>query len=215
MANKPVKNRRKRDGAQNEFKEELIDLARVTRVVKWWRRMRFRATVVVWNEKWKVWLGIWKANEVTIAIKKAIVAAKKNLIIIPIVNWTIDRDVKVKFKWAQILIMPACEGTWVIAWWSVRKIAEVAWIHNILSKRFWSTNKLTNSQAMMKAIGVLANANKSTKKVETDTKWDEENKEGNKEIKIENKDGNKGEDKKEDKKENKDGPSSDDKNTSN
>ncbi len=172
MANKPVKNRRKRDGAQSEFKEELIDLARVTRVVKWWRRMRFRATVVAWNEKWKVWLGIWKANEVTIAIKKAIVSAKKNMKILPLKNWTIDRDIKVKFKWAQILLMPACEGTWVIAWWSVRKIAEVAWVHNLLSKRFWSTNKLTNAQAMMKAIEILATANRPKEEESEVVKWE-------------------------------------------
>lgn len=151
---------RKRDSAQNEFKEELIDLARVTRVVKWWRRMRFRATVVAWDGKWVLWLWVWKANEVTIAIKKAIMNAKKDLIKLPIVDWTIDRDVFVKYKWAQILLMPACEGTWIIAWWSIRKMAEVAWLHNLLSKRFWSTNKLVNAQAMMKAIRILESANK-------------------------------------------------------
>lgn len=152
---------------QSEFKEGLIDLARVTRVVKWWRRMRFRATVAAWDWKWRVWLWVWKANEVTIAIKKAIHNAKKDLITLPIVNWTINRDVFVKFKSARVLLMPAWEGTWIIAWWSIRKIAEVVWIHNLLSKRFWTNNKLVNAQAMMKAIWVLIEANKQFKKKQT------------------------------------------------
>lgn len=139
-----------------EFSEELIDLARVTRVVKWGRRMRFRATVVIWNRKWKVWLWIWKSNEVSLAVQKAVSDAKKKLLTVPLANWTIAHDIKLKFKWAQILIMPAWAGTWIIAWWSVRKISDLLWIENILSKRFWSTNKLTNAQAMMKALEILS-----------------------------------------------------------
>lgn len=165
---------RNKESVQNEFKEELIDLARVTRVVKWWRRMRFRATVVAWNWKWKVWLWVWKANEVATAIKKAISSAKKELKFLPIINWTIDRDVLVKFKWAQVLLMPACEGTWIIAWWSIRKIAEVAWVNNLLSKRFWSTNKLVNAQAMMKAITVLWNTNEHIKNSKKEKNIDKE-----------------------------------------
>ena len=143
---------RKRDSAQNEFKEELIDLARVTRVVKWWRRMRFRATVVAWDGKWVLWLWVWKANEVTIAIKKAIMNAKKDLIKLPIVDWTIDRDVFVKYKWAQILLMPACEGTWIIAGWAARKVLMVAWYQDILAKRYGSSNLINNAKATIKAL---------------------------------------------------------------
>ena len=144
---------------KSPFKEELIDIARVTRVVKWWRRMRFRATVVVWDENWKVWLWTWKAWEVATAIQKAVTAAKKNMISFTIVNWTIAREVDLKYKSARILIMPACEWTWIIAWWSIRKIAEVCWIHNLLSKRFGTTNKLVNAQAMMNAIQALSEMN--------------------------------------------------------
>ena len=172
--NKNTKNRwRKRDEVKKEFKEQLIDLARVTRVVKGWRRMRFRATVVIWNEKWKVWLWTWKANEVATAIQKASISAKRNLLVLPLVKWTIAKDVNIKFKWARILIMPACEGTWIIAWGSIRKIAEVAWVHNMLSKRFWTTNKLVNAQAMMEAIAMLSKVKLKKSDIEVEEKKDQ------------------------------------------
>lgn len=139
-----------------EFSEELIDLARVTRVVKWGRRMRFRATVVVWNKKWKVWLWTWKSNEVAVAVQKAVQDAKKSMLDFPIVNWTIAHEIKVKFKGSQIVLIPAGPGTGIIAWGSVRKIADLVWIENLLSKRFGTTNKLVNAQTTMMALRTLA-----------------------------------------------------------
>lgn len=141
---------------KKEFFEELIDLARVTRVVKWWRRMRFRATVVIWNRKWKVWLWVWKSWEVATAVQKAVADAKKKILDFPIVNWTIAHNLQHKFKWAQILLMPAWPWTWVISWWSTRKIMDLMWVENVLTKRFWSTNKLTNAQATIQALEVIA-----------------------------------------------------------
>ena len=177
--NRKGDNRGNRKKEPKEFSEELIDLARITRVVKWGRRMRFRATVVIWNRKWKVWLWVWKSNEVALAVQKAVADAKKWLVDLPIVNWTIAHDIKLKFKWAQILIMPAWAGTWIIAWGSLRKIADLAWIENILSKRFWSTNKLVNAQAMMKALNILARrtiVSKHEKKEEIAVESNEEEK---------------------------------------
>lgn len=141
---------------KKEFFEELIDLARVTRVVKWWRRMRFRATVVIWNRKWKVWLWVWKSWEVALAVQKAVADAKKTLLIFPIVNWTIAHSLQYKFKWAQVLLMPAWPWTWIISWWATRKILDLMWVENVLTKRFWSTNKLTNAQATMLALRIIA-----------------------------------------------------------
>ena len=141
---------------KKEFFEELVDLARVTRVVKWWRRMRFRATVVIWNRKWKVWLWVWKSWEVALAVQKAVADAKKSLLNLPIVNWTIAHSLQYKFKWAQILLMPAWPWTWIISWWSTRKIMDLVWVENVLTKRFWSTNKLTNAQATMQALRIIA-----------------------------------------------------------
>ena len=141
---------------KKEFFEELIDLARVTRVVKWWRRMRFRATVVIWNRKWKVWLWVWKSWEVALAVQKAVADAKKTLLTFPIVDWTIAHNLQYKFKWAQILLMPAWPWTWIISWWATRKILDLAGVENVLTKRFWSTNKLTNAQATMKALTIIA-----------------------------------------------------------
>jgi small subunit ribosomal protein S5 len=86
-----------------EFEEEVLQIDRVTRVVAGGRRLRFRATVVIGNRKRKVGIGTGKANEVVIAIAKAIAKAKKNLIMIPIENDTIPHDVKVKFKASKAL----------------------------------------------------------------------------------------------------------------
>lgn len=153
----------KKERVAKEFFEELIDLARVTRVVKWWRRMRFRATVVIWDKKWRVWLWVWKSWEVATAIKKAVSDAKKKMINFPIINWTIAHPIKLKFKWAKILMMPAGPGTWIISWGSTRKIADLLWIENILTKRFWSTNKLVNAQITMKALAILADRTDKSK----------------------------------------------------
>ncbi len=138
-----------------EFEEEVLQIDRVTRVVAGGRRLRFRATVVIGNRKRKVGIGTGKANEVVIAIAKAIAKAKKNLIMIPIENDTIPHDVKVKFKASKLLLMPAKPGTGIIAGGALRKIVELAGIKNILSKSLGTNNKLSNAQASMIALKML------------------------------------------------------------
>ena len=138
-----------------EFEEEVLQIDRVTRVVAGGRRMRFRATVVIGNKRKKVGLGTGKANEVTVAIQKAISKARKNLLIIPIENDTIPHEVEIKFKAAKMLLMPAGPGTGIIAGGPLRKILELAGVKNILSKCFGTNNKLANAQAAMLALGKL------------------------------------------------------------
>lgn len=139
----------------SEYEEEVLQIDRVTRVVKGGRRLRFRATVVVGNKKGKVGIGIGKSNEVIGAIQKAIRKAKKSLIIVPLRNGTIPHEVKIKFKSARILIMPAAPGTGIIAGGAVRKIAELCGIHNLLSKIIGANNKITNAKATMLALAKL------------------------------------------------------------
>ncbi|PIQ78241.1 30S ribosomal protein S5 [Candidatus Peregrinibacteria bacterium CG11_big_fil_rev_8_21_14_0_20_46_8] len=139
----------------SEYDEEVLQIDRVTRVVKGGRRLRFRATVIVGNRKGKVGLGIGKSNEVIGAIQKAIQKAKRQMIIVPLHNDSIPHDIKLKFKSARILLLPASEGTGIIAGGAIRKIAELAGIKNLLSKIVGTNNRITNAQATMIALKKL------------------------------------------------------------
>lgn len=138
-----------------EFAEEVIQIDRVTRVVKGGRRLRFRATVAIGNKKGKVGVGIGKSTEVTGAIQKAVSQAKKSLIRVPLVEQTIPHRIQVKFKAAKLMLMPACPGTGIIAGGPLRKILELAGVQNVMSKSFGSNNKLSNSQAAILALSKL------------------------------------------------------------
>lgn len=138
-----------------EFEEEVIQLDRVTRVVKGGRRLRFRATVVVGNRKGKVGVGIGKSTEVTGAIQKAIAQAKKAMVDVPMAGQTIPHRIQVKFKSAKLLLMPACPGTGIIAGGPLRKIVELSGIQDILSKSLGCNNRVTNSQAAIMALSRL------------------------------------------------------------
>lgn len=151
--------RERKPREQSEYEEEVLQIDRVTRVVKGGRRLRFRATVVVGNKNGLVGIGIGKSNEVVGAIRKAIHQAKKNFVRIPLNNGTIPHNVTIKFKAAKIFISPASQGTGIIAGGAVRKIAELAGIKNILSKTFGARNRITNAHAMILALRELRSRN--------------------------------------------------------
>ena len=155
MAKTQRKNRRRAPREPKEFEEEVIQIDRVTRVVKGGRRLRFRATVVVGNKKGKVGLGVGKSTEVQGAIQKAISQAKKSLITVPMAGQTIPHRVKLKYKSAHLLLMPACPGTGIIAGGPLRKIIELSGVEDVLSKSLGNNNKLTNSQAAIRALSQL------------------------------------------------------------
>lgn len=140
---------------QKEYEEEVLEIARVTRVVKGGRRLRFRAAAIIGNRKGKVGIGLGKSTEVSSAIKKAITKAKKNIIKVPMINETIPHEVKVKFKSASILIMPASKGTGIVAGGATRKILDLAGVKNVFGKTFKSNNKVVNAQATIKALQLL------------------------------------------------------------
>lgn len=153
-----------------EFEEIVINIDRVARVVKGGRRFRFKALVVVGNNKGKVGVGVSKGQDVQTAIAKATDVAKKHLITVPIANQTIPHDVEVKLSGARVLIKPAAPGTGIIAGGVVRQIIGVTGIHNMLSKSLGSTNKVNIAYATIEALRSLVpkeqwlNASKSTKK---------------------------------------------------
>ncbi|MBI3619385.1 30S ribosomal protein S5 [Candidatus Peregrinibacteria bacterium] len=147
--------RGRRQKEPSEFAEATLSVDRVTRVVKGGRRMRFRAIVVVGNRKGKVGLGTGKAAEVQAAVRKAASAAKRAMIRIPIVDGTIPHQVETKFKAAKIRLLPAYEGTGIIAGGALRVILDHAGVRNVLSKRYGTRNKLVNAQTTMQALGML------------------------------------------------------------
>lgn len=147
--------RDRRDREPSEFTETTLSVDRVTRVVKGGRRMRFRAIVVIGNKKGKVGLGTGKANEVQAAVQKANKAARRAMIRIPLLKGTIPHQVEMKFKAAKLRIMPASEGTGIIAGGAMRVVLDHAGVRNVLSKRFGTGNKLVNAQATILALKKL------------------------------------------------------------
>ena len=163
----------RRDQAPQEpkhFEELVINIDRVSRVVKGGRRFRFKALVVVGDRKNKVGVGVAKGADVQVAVQKATDVAKKNLIVIPIVNETIPHENEVKYSGARVLLKPAAPGTGIIAGGVVRSIIGVTGIRNLLSKSLNSTNKVNIAYATIEALRGLVpkeewlNAEKTTKK---------------------------------------------------
>lgn len=148
-----------------EFEEEVLQIDRVTRVVKGGRRLRFRATVIIGNRKGKVGVGVGKSEEVVGAIQKAVADAKKSLITVTMDGTTVPHEVKVKYKSAKILIMPASDGTGLIAGGPIRKIVELSGIKNILSKSFGTTNKIACARATIIALGQMKKTRFTKKEV--------------------------------------------------
>ncbi len=140
------------------FEEMVINIDRVSRVVKGGRRFRFKALVVVGDKKTKVGIGVSKGQDVQTAIAKATDVAKKNMITIPIANMTIPHDVEVKMSGARVLLKPAAPGTGIIAGGVVRTIIGVTGINNLLSKSLGSTNKVNIAYATIDALRALVPA---------------------------------------------------------
>jgi small subunit ribosomal protein S5 len=139
-----------------EFDQNMIDLARVTRVVKGGRRFSFRAAVVIGNRKGKVGFGVAKGTDVSVAIGKAVVEAKKSMINVKRTNTTIAFDVKEKFGAARVMLRPAQEGRGVVAGGAMRAVIELAGIKDIVAKSLGTSNKLNVAKATIKALESLS-----------------------------------------------------------
>lgn len=135
-----------------EFDERVIEVQRVSRVVKGGRRIRFRALIVIGDHKGRVGMGVAKASEVTEAVRKATASAKKHLIEVPVINGSIPHEVSVKFGSAKVMLKPAAPGTTIVAGGSVRVVAELAGITDLLSKIMGSSNKINNVTATLLAL---------------------------------------------------------------
>ena len=140
---------------REEFEEVMVDIGRVTKVVKGGRRFRFTALVVVGNRNGLVGFGFGKAKEVPDAKRKAVDDAFKNIIEVKRKGSTIPHDVEVKFNASRVLLRPASEGTGVIAGGSARPILELAGIKDILTKSLGSNNSANVVRATLKALSML------------------------------------------------------------
>ncbi|MDR2081367.1 MAG: 30S ribosomal protein S5 [Campylobacteraceae bacterium] len=140
---------------REEFEEIIVNIGRVTKVVKGGRRFRFTALVVIGNKKGLVGYGFGKAKEVPDAIRKAVDDAFKNIVEVEIKGSTIAHDIEVKFNASKILLKPASEGTGVIAGGSTRPVVELAGIKDILTKSLGSNNAANVVRATIKALSMI------------------------------------------------------------
>lgn len=150
---------------KDEFEERVIQISRITRVVKGGRRLRFRAIVAVGDGNGKVGLAVDKSSEVVGAISKASRKARKNIIKVNLKETTVPHEITAEYAGAKVFLKPAKKGTGVIAGGAVRSILEVAGVKDVLSKIQGSSSKLNNSYAAIKALEGLRKIEKEEKEV--------------------------------------------------
>ena len=150
---RPRRNNNNNVKPKTDLEEKVIDIKRVTKVVKGGRQFRFSATVVVGNRKGKVGLGIGKAKEMPDAVKKATQAANRNLINVELIdNRTISHEIIQKEGAVRVMLKPATEGTGVKAGGPVRDVLELAGVKDVLSKSLGSSTKINMARATLRAL---------------------------------------------------------------
>ena len=143
------------DASKLDLKETIVSIRRVAKTVKGGRNMRFSVTIVVGNGEGYVGVGLGKAQEIPVAVRKAIEDAKKNLIYVPTVGTTIPHRNLGIFGAGQVLLMPAAPGTGVIAGSSVRTVLEAAGIKDVRAKSIGSNNTGNMAYATLEGLRSL------------------------------------------------------------
>jgi len=153
---KNSKNKKNIKLSKIKYEEKVIQIKRVTKVVKGGKKLTFRAVVIIGDNKKKVGVGIGRADDINIAITKAILNGKKNLINVPLTfKDSVPHVIQASYGACSIMLRPAAKGTGVIAGGSVRTVLELAGIQNILAKQFGSSNILNNAKATILALNLL------------------------------------------------------------
>ncbi len=160
VTKKDSKKKKKRRGdksaqdkkADSEWIEKVVQIRRVTKVVKGGKKLSFRAVIIVGNAKGQVGVGVGKAVEVISAIQKGVADAKKNLVTIPLIKATIPHQIIGRGGAAKVLLKPAREGTGIKAGGSARTVLELGGVGDILSKSLGSRSPLNVARATLDGL---------------------------------------------------------------
>ena len=147
----------------SEFKEKLVSVNRVTKVVKGGRNFRFAALVVVGDENGRVGCGLGKATEIPEAIRKAVEDAKKHLVTVARLNTTIPHEATGYFGTGKVVLLPAPEGTGVIAGGPARAVLELCGIKDIRTKSYGTNNPINMVKATIQGLAQLRTAEEVAK----------------------------------------------------
>jgi small subunit ribosomal protein S5 len=154
-----AKERRKSSRAKEKettFQERVIQIRRVSKVVKGGKKLSFRAIVVIGNENGQVGVGVGKASDVIGAVRKGVADGKKHIIDVPLTKSnSIPHPTNGAGGGSQVMMRPAAPGTGVIAGGAVRTVLELAGVRNILAKQLGSNNPLNNARAAINALSTL------------------------------------------------------------
>jgi small subunit ribosomal protein S5 len=155
---------------RSEFIEQVVKISRVSKKTKGGNKVGFSALTVVGDGKGKVGVGLGKAPDVSSAVRKGILLAKKHMITVPLINGTISSRVDVKVGGARVMLKPAPRGSGIIAGGAVRSVVAAAGITNISSKVLGSNNKLGNVTATLQALRELSLIQEKKEAVASKTK---------------------------------------------
>jgi small subunit ribosomal protein S5 len=154
MANRRKEARTKEK--KTDWQERVVQIRRVTKVVKGGKKLSFRAIVVVGNEKGQVGVGVGKASDVIGAVKKGVADGKKHLVDVPLTrSASIPHPSSGMGGGSKVFMRPAAPGTGVIAGGAVRTVLELAGVRNVLAKQLGSNNPLNNARAAAEALAAL------------------------------------------------------------
>lgn len=141
-----------------DLKDRLVAINRVTKVTKGGRTFSFSAIVVVGDGNGVIGYGLGKAGEVAAAITKGVESAKKNLCKVPVVNGTVPHEQSARFGGSEVLIMPASQGTGVVAGGAMRAVLESAGVKDVLAKSKGSSNAHNLVKATILALSEMRDA---------------------------------------------------------
>lgn len=144
--------RRRSERVPSEFDEKVVQVNRVSKKTKGGNKIGFSVLVVIGDKKGRVGVGLGGAPDVSAAVKKAVIYARKHLITVPMNKTTIPHPISVKLGAAKVMLKPAPPGTGVIAGGPVRAVVEATGIRDIVSKILGTSNKASNVYATMEAL---------------------------------------------------------------
>nr|YP_010851671.1 ribosomal protein S5 [Echinothamnion hystrix]WGH14582.1 ribosomal protein S5 [Echinothamnion hystrix] len=151
-----MKKKNNKNKEENNWEEKVVQVKRVTKVVKGGKKLSFRAVLIIGNENGQIGVGVGKASDVIGAVKKGVADAKKHIINIPLTKYySIPHPINGTSGAAKIMLRPSATGSGVIAGGSARTVLELAGIKNILAKQLGSNNTLNNARAVLNALNNL------------------------------------------------------------